>query len=95
LIVRYHISFSDFFKEFRDIRYNRQSKLQYEGLAKNKNKITINKSKVKAESYENILLHRINIEMRGSYYDFSYTYNFLIIISEMEIIRTIEFQVYD
>jgi hypothetical protein len=95
LIVRYHISLSDFFKEFRDIRYNRQSKLQYDGLAKNKNKISINKSKVKVERYENILLHRINIEMRGSYYDFSYTYNFLIISSEMEIIKTIEFQVYD
>ena len=81
LIVRYHISLSDFFKEFKDIRYNRQAKIQYEGLSKNK--ITINKSDIKVERYENILLHRINIEMRDHYYDFSHTYNFLIIISEM------------
>jgi Tfp pilus assembly protein PilZ len=89
LVVRYHISFSDSYKEFKDIRHNRQSKIQYEGLSKNKNKITINKSDIKVERYENILIHRIDIEMRGRHYDFSYTYNFLIIISEMEVVKTI------
>ena len=89
LVVRYHISLSDSYNEFKDIRHNRQSKIQYEGLSKNKNKITINKSDIKVERYENILLHRIDIEMRGRYYDFSYTYNLLIIISEMEVVKTI------
>ena len=90
LIVRYHISLSNFLKEFKDVRYNRQAKIQYDGLAKYKS--TINGSDTKVERYENILIHKIKIEMEG-YYRFEY--NFLIIISEIDVVKTIKLQVYD
>jgi hypothetical protein len=89
LIVRYHISLSDFFKEFKDIRYNRQSKIQYDGLARYKR--TIYGSDTKVERYENILIHRIEINMESYYY---FRYNFLIIISGMDVVKTIKLQVY-
>jgi len=90
LIVRYHISISDFFKEFKDIRYNRQSKIQYDGLARYKR--TIYGSDTKVERYENVLIHRIEINMENYYY---FKYKFLIIISEMDVVKTIKLQVYD
>jgi len=90
LIVRYHISLSDFTKEFKDVRYNRQAKIQYDGLSKYKS--TINRSDTKVERYENILIHRIQIKIEGYY---RLEYNFLIIISEMDVVKTIKFQVYD
>ncbi len=90
LIIRYHISLSNFYKEFKDIRYNRQYKIQHEGLSKYKS--TIDKSDTKVERYENILLHRIEIKM-PRYYKFKY--DFLIIISEMDVVKTIKLQVYD
>jgi len=90
LIIRYHISLSDFYKEFKDIRHNRQSKVQYEGLARYKS--TIDGSDTKVERYENILLHRIEIKM-PRYYEFKY--DFLIIISEIDVVKTIKLQVYD
>jgi hypothetical protein len=86
LIVRYHISLSDFFKEFKDIRYNRQAKIQYEGLARCKS--TINSSNTKVERYENVLLHRIEIKMSGYYYFMKY--DFLTIISEMDVVKNIK-----
>ena len=93
LIVRYHISLADFFKEFKDVRYNRQAKIQYDGLAKYKG--TINESNTKIERYENILLHRISIimiKMSGYIY---FNLDFLVVISEMDIVKTIKLQVYD
>jgi len=89
LIVRYHISLSDFFKEFKDIRYNRQSKIQYDGLARYKR--TIYGSDTKVERYENVLIHRIEINMESYYY---FKYKFLIIISEMDVVKNIKLQVY-
>ncbi len=89
LIVRYHISLSDFFKEFKDIRYNRQSKIQYDGLARYKR--TIYGSDTKVERYENVLIHRIKINMENYYY---FKYKFLIVISKMDFVKTIKLQVY-
>jgi hypothetical protein len=89
LIVRYHISLSDFFKEFKDIRYNRQFKIQHEGLDRYKRNIYGSDTKV--ERYENVLIHRIKINIENYYFK----YKFLIIISEMDVVRTIKLQVYD
>jgi hypothetical protein len=90
LIVRYHISFSAFFEECKDIRYNRQARIQHDGLAKYKR--TINESQTEVEHYENVLIHRIQIEMEGYY---KFRYDFLIVISEIDIVKTVKLQLYD
>ncbi len=78
---------------FKDIRYNRQYKMQDEGLSKNK--ITIIQSYAKVERYKNILLHIFDIKVKDRYYDFRIGYNLLIIISEMDVVKTIKLHVYD
>jgi len=93
LIVRYHISLADFFKEFKDVRYNRQAKIQYDGLAKYKG--TITESNTKIELYENILLHRISIRMIKMSGYIYFNFDFLVVISKMDIVKTIKLQVYD
>jgi hypothetical protein len=92
LIVRHNISFSDFFQEFKDIRYNRQYKIRYNDLDEYKS--TITGSDTKVERYENVLIHRVNIKMHR-YYTFEIEYNFLIVISEMDVVKPIKLQVYD
>jgi hypothetical protein len=89
-IVKYYASFSNITAEFKDIMYNRQAKVKYYNPDRDNN--AIYESQIKTERYENVLIDRIEIKMRG-YYPFAY--NFLTVISEMDVVKPVKMQVYD
>jgi hypothetical protein len=73
--------------EFKDIVYNRQSTIRSGDL--NGYHRAVIKADTAVKRYENVLLHMIDNEM----YDFEY--EFLIVISEIDVVKPIKLQVYD
>jgi hypothetical protein len=87
LIVEQYVSFSNIVVEFKDIVYNRQSTIRSGNL--NRYHRTVIEADTAVKRYENVLLHMIDNER---YY---FEYDFLTVISEMDVVKLIKLRVYD